>query len=198
LNWLAIYLDALKCGAAGWMEIWGDPLLSGTVFVISYAVVAVLILKVARQTSGRERWLWRLCGFALLFQALNTNLDLHAFPGTFGRCLAHAQGWYEHRHQVQIAFLSILGISAVLLLLFALIYFYQNIFSNILVISGVAIALGITIIKGINYHGAEQIYGKDFGQFRGADLIELSGIFIALAAALMRSFRIKRSERTER
>jgi hypothetical protein len=194
LNQLAFYLDALKCGVAGWMKIWGEPFLSGTVFVASYAVVAVLILKVARQTSGRELCLWRVCGFALVFQALNTNLDLHAFPGTFGRCLAYAQGWYENRQQVQIAFLSILGISVILLLLIASIYFYQNISSNILLISGVAIALGITIIKGITYHGAEQIYDGDFGQFRGADLIEFSGILIALAAALMRSFRIKRNE----
>jgi hypothetical protein len=61
-------------------------------------------------------------------------------------------------------------------------------------ISGATIALAITIIKGINYHGAEQIYGKDFGQFRGADLIEFSGILIALAAALMRTFGIKRNK----
>lgn len=182
----AVYIDALECGVAGWRQIWGDPLLSGTIFVASYVVAAAFIFRVAPQATGRERWLWRLCGFFFLFQALNTPLDLHAFPGAFGRCLAHAQGWYDNRQQIQVAFLIGLAIGAALLFLLTLAVFYRNMLNNLLLVSGVVITLGITLIKGINYHGTEVILGGGSGPFRWADLIEYSGIAIALLAALKR------------
>jgi hypothetical protein len=186
LDQRAVYIDALKCGIEGWMEIWGDPFVSGTLFMVSYTLAAVIIFKVALQATGRERRLWQLCGLLFAFQVLNTHLDLHAFPGTFGRCLAHAQGWYESRRQVQMAFLIILGTFALLVLLLTFVYFHKNVAGNLLLVSGVAVALGITAIKGINHHGGEHYYGGTFGAFRGADLIEFSGIMIAITAALTR------------
>ena len=63
------------------MEIWGDPLLSGTIFIVSYGVTALLIFKAAREAAARERHYWRLCGSLFLFQVVNTNLDLHALLG---------------------------------------------------------------------------------------------------------------------
>jgi hypothetical protein len=58
--------------------------------------------------------------------------------------------------------------------------------NNLLLVSGVAITLGITIIKGINYHGTEDIIGGAYSPFRWADLIEYSGIVVALLASLKR------------
>ena len=192
MEWVALYADAFQCGVADWWKIWGDPLLSGSIFVASYVLVAALILTVALPVSGRERWLWRLCGLFFLLQAVNTPLDLHAFPGTFGRCLAHAQGWYENRARVQVAFLSGLAICASLLLIQALIFFYRNMLNNLLLIAGVAITLGITLTKGINYHGTEDILGGGYGPFRWADLIEYSGVIIALLATLQRKLGMNR------
>lgn len=192
MDHVEVYIDALKCGAAGWWAIWGDPLLSGTIFVASYVGTAALILTVASPVSGRERWLWRLCGLFFLFQALNTPLDLHAFPGTFGRCLAHAQGWYENRARVQVTFLLALAIFASLLLFLTLTVFYRNMLNNLLLVAGVAITLGITLIKGINYHGTEEILGGGYGPFRWADIIEYSGIVIALLATLKRMLGMSR------
>ncbi len=160
--------------------------------MVFYAVTAALILRVALRMKGRERRLWQLCGVLFAFQMINVHLDLHAFPGTFGRCLAHAQGWYENRHEVQLAFLITVGIAALLILLLAIAVFHRNIAGNFLLISGVGIALGITAVKGINYHGAEQLYGGTFGAFRGADLIEVSGIILALTAAILRLSRSAR------
>jgi hypothetical protein len=79
MEWVALYVDAFRCGVADWWKIWGDPILSGTVFVASYLGVAALTLRAAPQATGRERWLWRLCGFFFLFQALNTPLACTPF-----------------------------------------------------------------------------------------------------------------------
>lgn len=186
MDQLAIYFEALSCGVRRWNQIWGDPFLSGTIFMISYGVLAVLVFRVAQQSAGKERWLWRLCGFLFLFQVLNTHLDLHAFPGAVGHCLARAQGWYEHRAPVKLAFLIGLAACAILISLVILIVFYRNIAGNLLLVCGVVIVLGFTLVKGIGYKEAEQLYEVQAGPFRIADFIEFSGIVIAMAAALKR------------
>lgn len=183
--------EAFLCGIADWMDIWGDPLLSGTIFIISYGVTALLIFRAARKAPTRERWYWRLCGFLFLFQLLNTNLDLHALVWTTGRCLAHAQGWYDNRREFQVLFLIGLALLVALILLIVLIVFFRNIFRNILLTLGVVTALGFTIVKGINYHGFEQFYGSQVGPFRVADFIEYSGIVLAFLAALIRLRQIR-------
>jgi len=195
MDQLAVYIEVLRCGIAGWMETWGDPFLTGVIFMVSYALAAGLILRIAFQTTGRECLLWQFYGVLFSFHVPNTHLDLHAFSGTFERCLAHAQGWYESRRQVQMIFLIAVALCALLVLLLTLFVFHKNIAGNLLLATGVAVALGITAIKGINHHDAEQFYGSAFGAFRGVDLIELSGsgIGIALIAATIRTMRVTRT-----
>jgi len=154
--------------------------------MVSYGVVAVLSHRFAQRSVGKERWLWRLCGLLFLFQVLNTHLDLHAFPGAVGHCIAKAQGWYEHRGAVRLIVLIGLAFCATLISLVVLIVFYRNIIGNLLLICGVAIVLGFTIVKGIGHKEAEQLYGVQVGPFRVADFIEFSGIVIAMVAALKR------------
>ena len=178
--------DAFLCGFDAWMDIWGDPLLSGTIFMVSYGVTALLIFRASREAEARERRYWRFCGFLFLFQFLNTNLDLHALVWTTGRCLAHAQGWYETRREIQVSVLIGLALLVALILLIVLLVFFRNIFRNILLTLGVLIALGFTVVKGINYHGIEQFYGSQVGPFRVADFIEYSGITLAFLAAMIR------------
>ncbi|NHX27458.1 DMT family transporter, partial [Escherichia coli] len=62
-------------------------------------------LRIAARTEGRERWLWRICGWLFVFQVANTHLDMHALVVSYGRCLARAQGWYQGRHDIQLVVL---------------------------------------------------------------------------------------------
>jgi len=186
-----IVWDAFLCGVDKWTDHWGDPLLSGSIFMLSYGVAALMIFRAAREVTSRERGYWRLCGVLFVFQAVNTHLDLHALPGTFGRCLAHAQGWYQDRLEVQIAFLAAVAAIMALILLIVLITFFRDIFSYFLLTLGVATALGFTVVKGISYHGFEQYYGGHLGPFRTADFIEYSGIVLAFLAALIRLRKIR-------
>lgn len=187
--------DAFLCGVDHWMDIWGDPLLSGSIFMMSYGVTALLIFRATREAALRERRYWHFCGYLFLFQFLNTNLDLHALVWTTGRCHAHAQGWYENRRETQVLFLIGLAFLVVLILLIVLIVFFRDIFRNILLTLGVAIALGFTMVKGINYHGIEQFYRGQVGPFRVADFIEYSGISLAFLAAQIRLRQIRLEHR---
>ena len=192
---LVVIKDAFVCGFDDWMGIWGDPLLSGTIFMLSYGITALLIFKAAREATARERHYWRLCGFLFLFQVVNTNLDLHALIWTTGRCLSHAQGWHDHRREVQIAVLIGLALIVALILLVVLIAFFRNIFRNILLTLGVAIAIGFTMVKGISYHDLANVYGRPLGPFQVADVIEYSGIMLALLAALLRLRQLRLEQR---
>jgi hypothetical protein len=191
LDELKVIGDAILCGIDDWWEIWGDPLLSGTIFMVSYGVTALLIFRVSIGFEARERLYWRLCGGLFLFQLANTNLDLHALVWTTGRCMAHAQGWYENRREAQVLFLVSLAIVVGLILLTVVVVFSRNIFRNLLLTLGVSIALGFTTVKGINYHGFEQYYGAEVGPFRVADFIEYSGIVLAFLAVLIRLRQIR-------
>lgn len=177
---------AAQCGFEGWQSIWGDPWFSGTVLVLSYAITGVLLLRAARGLHGRERLLWTLCGAAFVFQAANTPLDLHAFIWTFGKCLAHAQGWYKMRRQVQFGAAIAVVIVVLALLIIAAIAFRRNIGRNLHLLTGVGIALAFTVIKGISHHDLAAIYGRTLGPFHIADWIELFGISLALTAGLLR------------
>jgi hypothetical protein len=186
VNELAVIGDALLCGIDDWIEIMGDPLLSGTILMLSYGVTGLLILRAAPEGETRERWYWRACGFLFMFQMLNTHLDLHALIWTSGRCLAHAQGWYESRGEVQLYFLIAVAVLGVLVLCIIMIYFLRNIAGNMLLTLGVGIALGFSIVKGINYHALDQLRNARVGLFYVADSIEFSGIVLAFTAAVIK------------
>jgi hypothetical protein len=188
---IKVIADAFLCGIDAWMDIWGDPLVSGSIFMISYGVTAWLIFRAAREAAKRERWYWQICGALFAFQTLNTNLDLHALIWTTGRCLAHAQGWYEYRKEIQVAFLVGLAILVALILLIVFMVFLRDIFRNFLLTFGVSIAIGFTIVKGISYHDLAQFYGLQVGPFHVADYIEYSGIVLAFIAAIIRLRQIR-------
>lgn len=180
---------AVACGIKDWWAFAGDPLVSGSVFMASYGLTAWLIFRVAVRTVGKERNYWWLCGWLFGFQVINVNADLHGLVFTVGRCLSRAQGWYEDRHVVQFYVLVGLALVALLIVLLILLSFFRNIVGNLLLTLGVGTAVGLTLVKGVNYHNLERYYAGSFGPFRGGDLIELSGIALAFLAAAWRLTR---------
>ncbi|WP_135502500.1 hypothetical protein [Roseovarius aestuariivivens] len=182
-------LGALPCGFENWSKIWGDPLISGTVFMLFYGIAGLKAIAVAKQLHGRERTLWRVSALILFFQLINTHLDLHAFVVSYGRCLSKAQEWYEIRRQVQYTILVAAVAVMATLLVMALVYFRRSLASNLLLIAGLAICIGITVLKGINYHDLETIYAGKYGPFRGADMIELTGLAVILGAVFFKQRR---------
>jgi len=146
----------------------------------------MMIFRVARASLGRERWLWMLCGFLFAFQVFNTPLDLHAMIFTIGRCLAHAQGWYEGRREIQSMFLIGAVFVILLFIILACFIFRANLLRNLLLIMGVMTAVGFTVLKGTSYHYLEPLYNNQIGLFYGADLVELMGVCLAFVAAAWR------------
>lgn len=194
----AFSVEIFDCAIARWTRIWGDPLLTGSVAMLLYGLAGLLLLRVARRTDAADRRLWCVCAVLFFFQVLNTHLDLHALPAAVGHCLARAQGWYESRGPVKLLGAVLIGATVIAALIVATVAWWRNIRANLLLVAGVAIALGFTLVKGAAVDVAEEIYNRGVGAFRWADLIEYSGVVLAALAASMRLRRLRHVRRGRR
>ncbi len=187
----ALFRDVSSCAIERWTGIWGDPLLTGSVSMLLYGLAGLLLLRIAVRTGAGDGRLWSVCAVLFFFQVVNTHLDLHALPGAFGHCLARAQGWYENRGSVKLLGVVLIGSAIAIALIVATVAWWRSIRTNALLVAGVAIALGFTVIKGAGLNSAEQVYNDMAGPFRLADLIEYSGIVLAALAGWLRLRRFR-------
>ncbi len=88
---------------------------------VAYVVVALLCVGAARSARAavvtgawgdrsRVALFWVVAAAGLLLLGANKPLDLHDLLTDFGRRVARAQGWYDARRGVQIAFVAVLTI----------------------------------------------------------------------------------------
>lgn len=183
------YAQAFACGVETWSGFWGDPLFSGTVMMVTYAIAALMALRAARGLGGMERGAWVLAAVLMGFQVANTPLDLHGLVWATGRCLSHIQGWHAERHAYQRELLLLVAAGFCVIALTALLVLRRDLLSNGLLILGLGLSLGMTVVKGVNYHHLEALYQSAVGPLRVPDLIELSGIACVLLAAYLKARR---------
>ncbi len=190
----SVIWEAAQCGYDGWAKIWGDPWLSGTLMVAAYALSALLLFRITRQLSGRERALWITCGLLMTFQAINTPLDLHAFVWTFGKCLAKAQGWYGAKDLAKSSLLVIALVIAAIATLSFLLIFRKNLLSNLLLIFGTMLALSMTALEAINLGAISAAIQTRLGPFFAADWLELSGAALTAIAVIFRRRKLAKPD----
>ncbi len=69
--------------------------------------------------------------------------------------------------------------------------FYRAVIENLLLAFGDGIALGFTVLKGIDFKPAVGFYGIEVGPFYIADFVEFSGVALAMIATLRRTKTIE-------
>ena len=107
-----------RSASEGWIGQWspgiGDPTVAGWVTVAAYVAAAVACW-CARNTARKEcargadhtsSRFWAAASIGLAALGVNKQLDLQTAITELGRLLARAQGWYEHRRWVQLAFIA--------------------------------------------------------------------------------------------
>lgn len=181
------YTQALACGFETWSGFWGDPWLSGTLMMATYAMAVLLVWRITRHLVGAERAVWMLATVLLVFQVFNTPLDLHGLVWASGRCLAHIQGWHAERYAFQSNLLVILAGAGGSLFLLGCLLLRRDLPAGALLLLGLSLSVGMTLVKGINYHRLETLYTRLIGPLWLSDLIELAGVLcIFLAVRLKR------------
>ena len=167
----------------------------GWVTVAAYLVATLLCWAAFRRTSGRQSLFWSALAVMLFLLAINKQLDLQSALTAAGRCMAQAQGWYDQRQTVQLAFIA--GIAALCLGLacFAVWFWQQDVAEIWLALVGFAVLLAFVAIRAAGFHHIDRFIGFELGNVRVNWVLELGGITaIAVNAAARRHFARHRNK----
>ena len=180
-------LAALRaCIAQGWTPSIGDPEITGWLTVISYVLCLVLAVMVLRRRPARAaRGLWWAIAVLMAFLAVNKQLDLQTALTTTGRCLARAQGWYDRRYLVQLAFIAGLVAGVVLSLLWAAKTLRGQRRGNGLALAGLAVLCGFVLVRAVGFHHVDRLISMDFANVGFNFWFENAGLAMIAVNALV-------------
>jgi len=170
-----------------WRPTIGDPSLMGWFTVGAYVAGAILAFWAARPHPANDRRpvvFWGAVGLLMVLLAINKQLDLQTLLTEIGRQTARYQGWMEQRRSVQFWFIvgfSILATAGFL----GFVFFMRNWFRRfMLAFIGLFVLLSFIIIRAASFHHVDQFLNVRILHLRMNWILELSGIFIVLAAAV--------------
>lgn len=181
----------LDCMLQSWRPGIGDPTAMGWATVLAYLAAAGAAAAVAgRLPAGlparrTERGFWRGSAVFLAALAVNKQLDLQSALTAWGRCLARAQGWYDDRQTVQVAF--ILGLIAVTLLGGAVLAWRigPTLRRTGLAALGLVLITGFVLVRAVGFHHVDALIGLRIGAARMNWILELGGIAVFGLGALV-------------
>lgn len=151
----------LACMARDWRPEIGDPEITGWLTVLVYLLAFALSLRVALQGRGQPgNAFWVGLAGLLLFLTLNKQLDLQTALTAFGRCISHAQGWWEYRRPVQLVF--------ILALLAAMVWAMRRVRGqmtrrmlrrNRLALAGLGVLCAFVLMRAVGFHLVDSLIG---------------------------------------
>lgn len=175
------------CIAQGWSPQIGDPNFTGWLTVVIYLIcLAFAVLVLRRNPKGTARGLWLLIAMLMAVLAVNKQLDLQTALTAAGRCMAHAQGWYDNRFWVQLSFIGLLIALVIGVLLATLRSLRGQLRSNGVALVGLAVLCGFVLVRAVGFHHIDSLISMDFAHIRFNFLFENVGLLmIALNACLL-------------
>jgi hypothetical protein len=175
-----------------WIPGIGDPTLPGWLMVVLYLVTAFSCWKSGRETEiedsrcTNEYRAWRFIAILFLVLGVSEQLNLITALTVFGRAVAHLQGWYYRRQPVQIALITLLAISCVLVATMLLIWMRRAPIATWLALTGATLTLTFVLIRAVSYHYVDRfLFGRVLG-LRWNWIIELGGLSVVLLASKCR------------
>lgn len=146
------------CFFNGWHPAIGDPDVTGWLTVLSYLICCGLAVAVLRMQGGQVvRRLWQGIAVLLLLLAINKQLDLQTALTAFGRCLSHAQGWWENRRPVQIAFILGLLFAMTLVMAGLVSNMRGRIAENALALTGLGVLCSFVLVRAVGFHSTDSL-----------------------------------------
>lgn len=183
--------------AEGWIGNWspgiGDPTVGGWLAVASYLLGAALCLA-ARQRLLRghglalpgEAWSYGFLAITLVCLSLNKQLDLQSALTEIGRILSYQQGWYDNRHQVQLAFMTLLGLLGVAILLTVMVRTWRWPCPTRLAWAA-WLGLGVfVLLRAASFHQMDRFIGMRLGGITWNHWLELGSLWVLAAAVAWR------------
>jgi len=159
----------------------GDPTPIGWITVWAYAGACGLCFVCARRLRPPVFW-WAMT-LTLLFLGINKQLDLQTWLTELGRDLAKHDGWYERRHDIQVAFIGGMGLFFTLLAAtvgLALKGYWRP---YLRVWGGMALLMFFIVVRAASFHHVDQLLMSDMGGLRMNWVFELGGLGLVASGA---------------
>jgi len=183
---------------AGWIGSWtpgiGDPTWGGWLTVMLYAVAAWLCHRVLRVHRSRpllvdrsERQTWNLIFILLVLLGINKQLDLQSALTEMGRLLAHGQGWYESRRDVQLAFISALMILGATALVAVLVLVWNAHPATHWAVAGCGLLAVFVVVRASSFHRVDTLINAEWNGLRHNWMLEMGALLWICAAARRRA-----------
>ncbi len=173
------------CILGRWGATIGDPHLMGWLTVVLFALVAVLALAVLRRRGGAgARGFWIVIAATMAFLAVNKQLDLQSALTAAGRCIALAQGWYDDRRPVQIAFVAALLAAAPVVLWLAARMLRGRLRAHGVALVGLVFVCAFVLVRAIGFHGTDALIDLRWHGVRMNWVLEWTGPLLIAANAL--------------
>ena len=167
------------CIARDWTPKIGDPEITGWLTVASYVICLWLALMVLRRRpKGAAHGLWLSIAALMAFLGLNKQLDLQTALTATGRCMAQAQGWYDQRYLVQLAFIAGLILGVLLALFWATKSLRGQMRRNGLALLGLAVLCGFVLVRAVGFHHMDRLISMDFASIKFNFWFENAGLML--------------------
>lgn len=182
----------MSCTTAAWQPRIGDPDATGWLTVLAYLLCFVLAAQVWRRLRGhRGRSFWALIAVLMIFLAVNKQLDLQSALTALARCMAQAEGWYDSRRIVQVAFIA--GLLWLMLsgLIIALHTLRGRLLRDGAALLGLAVLCSFVAVRAVGFHQMDALIGHRHLGVSTNYLFENTGLLLialnAIALLLRRS-----------
>lgn len=173
------FAELRACVARGWTPQIGDPEMTGWATVLAYLICLALAVQVLRRRpAGAARGLWLAIAGLMAFLGLNKQLDLQTALTASGRCMAHAQGWYDSRYLVQLAFIAGLILGVLLALFWATKSLRGQMRRNGLALLGLAVLCGFVLVRAVGFHHMDRLISMDFASIKFNFWFENAGLML--------------------
>ena len=136
------------------------------------------------EPDGKFEGFWVVLTLLLVMLGINKQLDLQSLVTDVGRRLAHAQGWYEQRQQIQIRFVSGLAAAVAVAGLALLIAFRRDAARSPTAVVGALFLLGFIVVRAASFHHVDAFITSRLLGLRWNWLLELGGIALIAASAI--------------
>jgi hypothetical protein len=179
-----------------WHPTIGDPSFMGWFTVASYFACAAITLSTAikNQNAGKNSFLfWSIITVLMVLFGINKQLDLQSLLTEIGRQIARHQGWMDQRRSVQFWFIAFLGTLAIASFLLFIRIMRDALRRCMLAFVGLFFLISFIMIRAVSFHHFYQMLGFSILSVKINWIIELSGIYIIIVAAIIDIYRVKKT-----
>jgi hypothetical protein len=180
-----------------WSPGIGDPTFAGWATTFLYFATAIQVWRVMRRTerASFEWTVWRVLLVCMLALGVNKQLDLQTAFTEMGRILAHKQGWYDDRQEVQKMFIAgLCGAAAAGCVAIAVVAYHMPL-STRLALCGIVVLTAFVLIRAASFHHVDILLSTRAIGLKVNWILENGGILLVMLAGSLRLARASASQK---